>query len=179
MKPGIEIFRLEYGQWILTFWSPSPSEDHSLLTFCVAHAWAQLVPIYLCTYCNVHELNSALGCMEAFVEQRSTGAAIWGRFVVLLLKKKKWAQSPVCSHVAVCSMCCRCAVRLDFRVFRKKRDCVVVSWLQSSTLHTRVLQTVPHKAKLFVNIGNLFGADFFPVNFHSCFNNFFYMLLQE
>jgi len=30
------------------------------------------------------------------------------------------------------------------------------------------------KAKLFVNIGNVFCTDFFSVNFHCCFNNFLY-----
>jgi len=44
-------------------------------------------------------------------------------------KKKKRAQSAVHSHDVVCSSCCRCVVRFDFRVFRKNRDCVVVSWL--------------------------------------------------
>jgi len=83
--------------------------------------------------------------------------------IVLLyyFEKKKRAQSAVHSHVAVCSSCCRRVVCLDIRVFRKKRDYVVVFWLQSATLHARVLKIVPHKANLFVNIGNVFGTNFF------------------
>jgi hypothetical protein len=35
----------------------------------------------------------------------------------------------------------------------------------STTLHARVFQIVPHKAKLFVNIGSVFCADFFFCKF--------------
>ena len=52
----------------------------------------------------------------------------------------------------------------------KEKRLVVVSWLWSAILHARVLQIVPHKAKHFVNIGNVFLCSFFPVNFQ-CFSN--------
>jgi len=34
----------------------------------MAHAQVQLVPTYSCMYSYVHELNSGLGCTEAFTE---------------------------------------------------------------------------------------------------------------
>ena len=52
-------------------------------------------------------------------------AAIWG-LLFALLKKKNHSQSAVYRHIVVCSLCCRCVVCVDFRVFRKKN--VPFSW---------------------------------------------------
>jgi len=41
---------------------------------------------------------------------------------VLFRKKNNHSQSAVYSRVVDCSLCCRCVVRVDFRVFRKKKS---------------------------------------------------------
>ena len=37
---------------------------------------------------------------------------------------------------------------------------------KGATMHSRVLQIVPQRAKVFVNVGNVFFAKIFSVNFH-------------
>jgi hypothetical protein len=93
----------------LTLWSPSPSAARSLLTFCVVHARAQLVPIYSCMYYNVHMLNSG-GWVAWKLSQNNIlyGAAILG--LLLHYSNKKLAQSAVHSHIVVCSLCCMCVL---------------------------------------------------------------------
>jgi hypothetical protein len=44
---------------------------------------------------------------------------------------------------------------------RELKGTRVVSRLLRATLHAIVLQIVPHKAKLFINIGNVFCTDLF------------------
>jgi len=158
-------WRLRITITYVTLWSPSTSKVHSLLTFCAAHAQAQLVPIYSCMYCMYTCSTRVWVVWKLSRNSVLFGAAIWG-LLLHYFQKKKRAQSAVHSHIVVCSSCCRCVFCLDIRFFRKKRDCVVVFWLQSANLDARVLQTVPHTANLFVNIGNMFGTDFFSVNFH-------------
>jgi hypothetical protein len=50
------------------------------------------------------------------------GAAIWGHFVALFQGGQGGKQelSAVYSHIVVCSLCCTCVVRVDFRILRKK-----------------------------------------------------------
>jgi len=60
--------------------------------------------------------------METFTEQPSVWYRHLRTFVCTISKKKNLSQSAVYSHVADCSSCCRCIVRVDFRVFRKKKS---------------------------------------------------------
>ena len=58
------------------------------------------MPIYSCTYYNVHDLNSCLGCIEALLNSLLFGAAICGHFVALFQKDRNDCTTAVDSHVS-------------------------------------------------------------------------------
>ena len=103
----------------LTLSSPRPSKARSLPTCYAAHARAQLVPIYSCTYYNVDDLHSGLGCVEMFDEQSSVWCChLWTFFLHYFEKQRTihnhvFAAWSVVYSDAVCSSCCRCVACVE------------------------------------------------------------------
>jgi hypothetical protein len=107
----------------------SGSDAFNLL--CGRRPSAAPTSIYVYVLCTVHELNSGLGCMYPWVAWKLSrnsarfGAAIWGLLVALFRKRERSSiscEQSRCGLQFVLWVCC-----VNFRVFRKKRDCMVVS----------------------------------------------------
>jgi hypothetical protein len=151
-----------YSFHSLVLWSPSPSKARSLPSCCVAHAWVQLVPIYLHMYCNVDGLNSGLGCRENFTEQPSIWCCHLGTFCCTISGGGGGPSTISCLQSRGLQFV-QCVV-LRIRLGKEKEK-----WLCGTTLHAKVLQTVPHNCKYRKCV----FCRFFSCKFSRFFNKFF------